>query len=282
MKKVLLTTSALTLLAGAAVADVSLSGYGRMGVTYSGVTGATTTYSRFRLNIVGSTQSDGGLTFGAWSRIQTTQTTTGTSARVSGHKVWVSNGTMTLTLGNTGGAVAQSANIWGCGVGFTGACNDMADNSFTTHDSNSSTGGGAELVRLDFSLGSANISVSGGNSNRNEIAANFSLGSASVGIGYSDDSGFTPTTFLNVSMDAGSAKIGLRTANNSLGTGYIAWVNYGMGSGSLYAYAGNNNAGSSEYGVSYAMPLGGGVTAKVALWSTGGTAMASAGAQFNF
>ncbi|MFQ5439155.1 MAG: porin, partial [Paracoccaceae bacterium] len=75
MKKVLLTTSALTLLAGAAAAGVSLSGYGRIGVTYNGGTGVSATYSRFRLNITGTTQTDGGLTFGAWVRINSTQTT---------------------------------------------------------------------------------------------------------------------------------------------------------------------------------------------------------------
>ena len=36
MKKVLLTTSALTLLAGAAAADVSMGGYARIGVSNTG------------------------------------------------------------------------------------------------------------------------------------------------------------------------------------------------------------------------------------------------------
>ena len=36
MKKILLTTSALTLLAGAAAADVNLSGYGRIGISTTG------------------------------------------------------------------------------------------------------------------------------------------------------------------------------------------------------------------------------------------------------
>ncbi|MFQ5437773.1 MAG: hypothetical protein ACE5DK_02970, partial [Paracoccaceae bacterium] len=139
-------------------------------------------------------------------------------------------------------------------------------------------------ARLDFALGSANVSVSGGGNADNEIAANFAIGSAKVGFGYSDDNlfaGAQPTTWANVSFDAGSATAGLRYATNNTGNGYIAWVNYSMGSGSVYAYGGNS-FGSNEFGLSYAVPLGGGVTAKVAVWSTGGTTMASAGAQFNF
>ncbi len=283
MKKVLLTTSALTLLAGAAAADVSLSGYGRMGIIYTGGVGAAT-YSRFRLSITGSTETDGGLSFGAWARIQSTQvgpTGSGVSAAVSGHSVWVSNGTMTLTMGNTGGAVAAAANIWGCGVGFAGSCADLADNSFGNHTSNSSTSGGINQVRLDFTLGSANVSISGGNGNNTEIAANFSMGTATVGAGYALDA-TTPTTWLNISFDAGSATLGLRTAMNSTGTGYIAHVTYGTGNGSLYGYAGTNLSGATTYGAEYSTSLGGGVTASVALWSLGGTSFASAGAQFNF
>lgn len=307
MKKVLLTTTAMTLLAGAAAADVSLSGYGRIGVTYNQATATTATYSRFRLNITGTTETDGGLTFGAWTRLQTTSggatmgagsstsaftfTTTGSSVFThtvthpnqngfSGHTVWVSNGTMTLTLGNTGGAVAQTAGIWGCGVGFNGQCNDMADNSFGNHATNSSTGSGTSIVRLDFALGSANVSVSGGNGSASEVAVGFSAGSMNVSGGYVDST--TPTTFLNASFDAGSATIGIRGASNSTGTGYIAHVTYGMGAGAIYAYAGNNLAGSDEFGVEYSHSLGGGVTASVAVYSTGGSIKASGGAHFNF
>ncbi len=284
MKKVLLTTSALSLLAGAAAADVSLSGYGRIGVVYTGLFGVTTTYSRYRLNLVGSTETDGGLSFGAWTRIQSTSfgTSGGTApGAVTNHRVWVSNGTMTLTLGNAGGAVAAAAGIWGCGVGFTGSCVDMADPSFANHTSSSTGGAGPGVVRVDFALGGANVSVSGGNGNTTEVAANFALGGANVGIGYAATA-TSPTTWLNVSFDAGSANVGVRGASNAGGTGWVAHVTYGLGAGAIYAYGGTNLAGSSTYGAEYSVGLGGGVTASVALWSLGGSSFASAGAQFNF
>ncbi len=286
MKKVLLTTSALTLLAGAAAADVSLSGYGRIGVRYNGVT--TTTYNRVRLNVTASTETDNGLTFGAWFRMQATNTSAAATVAMAptGGAVWISNGMGTITVGNTGGAIAAAANIFGCGVGFAGACNDMADNSFTNHVTTASTSSGPNTVRVDFALGSANISLSGGHTAAGaaqnvEVAANFAVGGATIGLGY-EAAAVSPTTWANVSFDAGSATVGLRTAFSGGATGYIAHVTYGMGAGAIYAYGGNNLLGSNEYGIEYSHGLGGGVTASVAVFSTGGVTNASAGAHFNF
>ena len=66
MKKVLLTTSALTLLAGAAAADVSLGGHARIGISNSD--GSTTNYQRNQITFTGSATSDGGLTLSSWTR----------------------------------------------------------------------------------------------------------------------------------------------------------------------------------------------------------------------
>ena len=50
MKKILLSTSALTLLAGAAAADVNVSGYGRIGI--SSKDGASSQYTRVELRLL--------------------------------------------------------------------------------------------------------------------------------------------------------------------------------------------------------------------------------------
>ena len=65
MKKVLLTTSALTLLAGAAAA-VDIGGYARIGI--SNADGATTNYLRNQITFTGSASTDGGLTMSTWTR----------------------------------------------------------------------------------------------------------------------------------------------------------------------------------------------------------------------
>ena len=66
MKKILLTTSALTLLAGAAAADVSVGGYARIKSLLAD--GATTNYLRNQITFSGSATTDGGLTLGTWTR----------------------------------------------------------------------------------------------------------------------------------------------------------------------------------------------------------------------
>lgn len=281
MKKVLLTTTALTLLAGAAAAEVSIAGTSRIGITSTG--GTTVTTYRTRINVSMSGTTDGGLTFGAFTRAQM-----GTGTGVfSGSRVWVSNGTATLTLGNAGGAIAQNAGIWGCAVGFTGSCADMASQTFSWA-SFSSAGGGANVARLDFALGSASISLSGGNGNDTEVAASFSMGNASVSVGYDAGAVSTGGTQLGLSMDAGSAKVGLHYAAETGGatTGYTAYVSAPVGAGSIYAFAGNAITAaattSQVYGVSYSQSLGGGATAAVSLRSVGGTVTTDAGLKFAF
>ena len=125
MKKVLLTTSALTLLAGAAAADVSVGGYSRIGIQNSGST--TTNVLRNQITFSGSATSDGGLTLSAWTRTRNSASGSkfaGTSA-FAGPQLTVSNGAVTLALGNATGAIGSHAGaaVWGCGSIMWG-CDD--------------------------------------------------------------------------------------------------------------------------------------------------------------
>ncbi|NOX73383.1 MAG: porin [Alphaproteobacteria bacterium] len=319
MKKILLTTTALTMLAGAAAAEISLSGSGRIGVTSTGGTTAVT--HRFRVNFNASGETDGGLTFGAYVRAnmnggQGNTSTIVTSAGPDGimgtlddvtstisvppraigaPRLWIGNGTATLTVGNASGAVAQAGKIWGCGIGFTGACNDLASTAWSWA-SHSSGGAGPSVVRLDFALGSANVSISGGSAsggaaNDTEVAVNFAMGAATVGVSYDNGTLGTGGTTLNVAFDAGSANIGVAYARSDNGfSGYNANVKYGMGAGTLYAGAGTQIIGTggaatataATWFVSYMQSLGGGATAGVSMRSTGGTLTTDAGVKFSF
>ncbi len=280
MKKVLLTTSALTLLAGAAAADLSFSGTGRIGVTSTGGTTAVT--HRFRININGSGQTDGGLTYGAYVRINMNG---GVVGAIGAPRLWISNGTATLTVGNAGGAVATNGNIWGCGVGFTGSCVDQANSSFTWA-SHSSGGAGGSVIRVDFALGSANVSISGGNasggpSNNTEVAASFNLGNAKVGLSYDNGVGAVGGTQLNASFDAGSAKVGVRLARTNAGlTGGVVSVGYGMGNGTLYVGGGKTittagTVSTSTAFISYSASLGGGASWAISARKLGTAASAT-------
>ena len=184
MKKVLLTTSALTLLAGAAAADVSMGGYARLGVSNSD--GATTNYQRNQITFTGSAATDGGLTLSSWTRYRQSagaSVYSGTGA-FAAPRLSISNGAMTLTAGNAAGAIGANSGLWGCGAVMWG-CADVTNDSWSWA-STSSTGTGPNVVRLDMALGGASVSLSGGNGNDTEASLSMALGGGSIGVGYDE------------------------------------------------------------------------------------------------
>ncbi|MCB1366515.1 MAG: porin [Rhodobacteraceae bacterium] len=298
MKKILLTTTALTLLAGAAAADVNVGVTARMGVrsdsaTVAGPLGAasgSTTFNRMRINVTASGETDGGLTFGAFARIQSGQgyrmALTGV---MNGSNVWISNGMMTLTVGNTSGAVGNTSGVYGVGgcgfspdVDYLEYCANVIGRA-NTFPSYSSGGAGPNVVRLDFSLGSATVSLSRNQSAavgvaNNEVAVSFALGSATIGIGYDDGNIVGASslggTYVNATMDLGSANVGLSYVQYNgvgAGTSWLVKASMGLGSGRVGVFAANDSDTGmtvderNRYGLNYSQSLGGGATAIIAL-----------------
>lgn len=193
MKKILLTTSALTLLAGAAAADVSVGGYARIGVSNSNAAKSATdatkvgtqTYLRNQITFTGSATTDGGLTLSTWTRYRHSASASkfaGTGA-FAAPRLSISNGAMTLTAGNAGGAINANSGMWGCGTVMWGCADVVGSWDWA---STSSTGTGPNVVRLDMALGGASVSLSGGNGNDTEASVSMALGGGSVGIGYDE------------------------------------------------------------------------------------------------
>ena len=194
MKKILLTTSALTLLAGAAAAEstVNLNGYARIGIsnntapvsTTDATKIGTTNYLRNRLTFTGSATSDGGLTFSTWARWRHSASSNKFASLqgISAPHFSVSNGAITLVMGNATGAMGSYGGVWGCG-GVMWGCHGNVDQAYD-HASGSSVGTGPDVVRLDMALGSATVSISGGNDNDSEVALAMPLGGGSVNVGY--------------------------------------------------------------------------------------------------
>ena len=193
MKKILLTTSALTLLAGAAAADVSVGGYARIGISNSsalvdstdttkGKVG-TQTYLRNQITFTGSATTDGGLTLGTWTRYRQSASSSKFSGMGSfaAPRLSISNGSMTLTAGNAGGAINANSGMWGCGAVMWGCADVVGSWDWA---STASTGTGDNVVRLDMALGGASVSLSGGNDNDTEASVSMSLGGGSLGVGY--------------------------------------------------------------------------------------------------
>ena len=211
MKKILLTTSALTLLAGAAAADVSLGGLARIGVSNSNAATSATdatkvgtqTYLRNQITFTGSATSDGGLTLSSWTRYRQSAGSSkfsGTGA-FAAPRLSISNGAMTLTAGNAGGAINANSGMWGCGTVMWGCADVVGSWDWA---STSSTGTGPNVVRLDMALGGASVSLSGGNGNDTEASVSMALGGGSVGIGY-DEGHVTDAVAARVAVKAVAA-----------------------------------------------------------------------------
>ena len=283
MKKVLLTTSALTLLAGAAAA-VDVGGYARIGIQNSG--GTTTNYLRNQITFTGSASTDGGLTMSTWTRYRHSASSSlfaGTGA-FAAPRISVSNGAMTSTAGNAGGALNANAGIWGCGAAMWG-CSDLLGAGIWDWASTSSTGAGPNVVRLDMGLGGASVSVSGGNGNDTEFSVSVPAGSGSIGIGYDQNSSHAngQTTHLNYSGTASGMSVGVKLAQVQGGnTGYIGSVTAPMGGGSVYVFAGKNLQADNVYGLRYNQSLGGGASLQAGMTSDNGTTTVGAGVAFGF
>jgi len=278
MKKVLLTTSALTLLAGAASA-VDVGGYARIGISNSGST--TTNYLRNQITFTGSASTDGGLTMSTWTRYRHSASSSkfsGTGA-FSAPRISVSNGAMTLTAGNAGGAINANSGMWGCGSVMWGCADVVGSWDWA---STSSTGAGPNVVRLDMALGGASVSVSGGNGNDTEAALSVPMGGGSVGIGFDQNASANQTISVNWSGTMAGMSAGLRTSQSNGATGYIGNVSAPMAAGSVYIFAGKTLAGANNYGLRYNQSLGGGASMQAGVTSAGGTTTVGAGVAFGF
>ena len=278
MKKVLLTTSALTLLAGAASA-VDIGGYARIGISNAG--GATTNYLRNQITFTGSASTDGGLTMSTWTRYRHSAAASvfsGTGS-LAAPRISVSNGAMTLTAGNAGGAINANSGMWGCGAAMWGCADVVGSWDWA---STSSTGAGPNVVRLDMALGGASVSVSGGNGNDTEASLSVPMGGGSVGIGFDQNSAANQTISVNWSGTMAGMSAGLRTSQSGGSTGYIANVSAPMAAGSVYVFAGKTLGGANNYGLRYNQSLGGGASMQAGVTSAGGTTTVGAGVAFGF
>jgi outer membrane protein OmpU len=105
MKKILLATSAFALMAGAASAEIALSGSARMGLVYAddGTDSSTFFSSRVRIVFTASGETDSGLSFGASVR-HDQDDAPGSGLANGDNTVFISGAFGKLTMGDVGGA----------------------------------------------------------------------------------------------------------------------------------------------------------------------------------
>ncbi len=272
MKKLLLATSALTLMAGAASAEVALSGSARMGLVYNGTlnagSGETFFSSRVRIVFTASGETDSGLSFGASMRADQQG---GNNNDAGGDQDGDSNGDSTvfisgafgkLTMGDVGGA-ADALVGQVSGVGY-GPNDDLQEIGFigTTKTAvyyEYSTGG------FTFGLGAGqlyNVDGAADTADEMNIAVKYATDAYSVALGY-ETSDTDDALHLGASATLGSATLKARVTDRDTeaDTQWAVSVDYAISATTLTAFYtdfGDND--TQHYGIGAAYDLGGGAS----------------------
>ena len=293
MKKFLIASTALVAMAGAAAAEVKISGDARFGLQYNGANAVKTSLEkRMTVNIDGSTTADNGVTFGARVRIRSDEVA-GTA--VSGARVFARSGGLTVAAGNILGALESTPNLYGPSVGLTGlgwsGLTTNVDRGGATHDANyfdwdsfSSRGNGAEGIEVIYSMGDfaghvsySSSKLNGVNAAARRLAAygayTFSGWTVALAIQDADTArDVQDKVVLTASGKIGDFGIGFGVAQNGKGakavggkiTKYALNGSYTMGATTVSGYIANQNVlpvatgSKSSFGLGVSYDLGGG------------------------
>ncbi len=277
MKKVLIASTALVMIAGAAAAEVKVSGTARMGIVYDGNDAVFS--SRVRVIFDMSGETDGGLAFGASMRAdQNGGNTDGTDNGDS--TVFISGAFGKLTMGDVSGGpdalVGQTS-----GVGF-GPNDGLQEIGFLGTDK---TAAYYEYTSGAFTVGvgagqTNGVAADDTTANQVNIAVKYAASNYSVALGYETADGdtdintgsFVPGTVDQISASAsatfGAATIKARVSDRStLNTAFSVSVDYAMGATTLTGFYtdfgtdGVNIGESTQHvGIGAAYDLGGGAT----------------------
>ncbi|MEM1073815.1 MAG: porin [Pseudomonadota bacterium] len=167
MKKILIASTALVGTASVAAAEVTLSGYGRFGIQYDENRGTdaapeeeTRLESRWRLNIDGVTETDGGIRFAARVRVQADEESDGSvgTGEINSPRYQVSFGGFRVRVGNISGVTDASdvVNYFGIEpglVGKTGQYATFGGGVLGAFDAYSSTGQGPTGINVKYEAG---------------------------------------------------------------------------------------------------------------------------------
>jgi outer membrane protein OmpU len=299
MKKILFATTALVATAGVAAADVSFSGYGRMGAVnnFAGVTGV---YTRIRLQVDMTTEADNGLEFGARMRHQVTSFNGGWAAGAfSAARFHAKAGGLEVGVGNIQGAIewmpgiymnSQSASVGLSGLGFLDTVGGLSGPGFAW-DAFSSTGGGAATrqgVEVKYAAGDFGVHLSYSTTAANDRLAahvSYTFNDWTVALGMQDSTLVAEDMWVvTASGKVGPANLSLGYADVN-GTGQITLRGqFEVGAATrIDAYVTSVDVTGEAYGLGVSHSLGGGASleAGIARNQAGNTA-ADLGVRFNF
>lgn len=288
MKKILLASTAVFGLAGAAAADVSLSGYAEMGIK-GGSAMETQFHQDIDVKFSLSGATDGGLSFGATIDLDevTSSAEVGGSGTFNKSSVWISGEFGKVTLGDTDGAfdwamtevsgLTSIADDHSSHAGFNGngGLDGTYDGQIARYEYSFGDYSVAASVELDDSIANADAVFGVG------FKGKADMGGASLGygVGYQTVSGGDDIAgvSINASMDGGfSAGLNYSSRNSASAsddwnhTGLV--VGYTTGALSLEANYGKFDGGNTDsgYGLAANYDLGGGATVMAGYGDTDG------------
>lgn len=291
MKKVLLGTTALVMTAGAAAAEVSLSGYAEIGIRDAGASDVEL-HSDMDVSFSLSGESDNGLSFGA--KIDLDEVSGGIPADSGSDAVWVSGSFGTITIGDTDGGFDWAMSEVGALTAITDDHTTHAGFAFNSGLDGINDG---QVLRYDNSVGdlafalSAELDDAGaGDGDAIGVGVKASFGDISVGVGMQESDTYDVAGIsLGMSFGDVSATInysdGYQSSTNTDDTHMGIGVTYTSGALSLHANYGEfDNAGDDGFGLAANYDLGGGAVAMFGYGSDNGAGDAfwSAGLGLSF
>ena len=188
MKKVLFATSALVMSAGFAVAEVAVSGDGRMGVIYDGDDVQFSSRARVLFTLTG--ESDAGLSFGGQFRVDQQDEAGGKASDGTAGVVWISGTYGKLSMGDpVGAAEAAIGDLYAIGYTDGTFAGDMEEVTYLVGDGANTDQGPTILYEYSIDNIGFFASATDGNGGDDEVAyslaANYDAGNWKAGLAYS-------------------------------------------------------------------------------------------------
>jgi len=283
MKNILLATTALVMTTGFAAAEVATTGTARMGI--KSTDGIASEEYRMQINLTGSTTTDSGIAFSAFTRMRIDEAfTTNTDSNgdtstddngFNGARIQAKVGGFTVQMGNASGASATRVNLYPAIVGLDG-WGDFQTAAYSAADGHTeatSNGNGQGQTRIDYDMGDWGVSISKdiASSSDTEYAASYTMGSVTAAVGFLNaDAADANATFASVTADVGALNVGLSYIDSELvdDTTYAVGASYAVSDvltlNALYASAGDTGSfmTSDVNAVGFKYSLGGSVTLK--------------------
>ncbi len=310
MKKVLLGTTALVMSAGAAAADVSLSGYAEIGIKDAGGASSVEFHHDLDVTFKLSGETDNGLTFGATIDLDEIDhdTAAGDGGGIGGdsgsHSVFVSGSFGTITMGDTDGAFDAALTEVDS---LTSIADDhTAHSGFSGNDGLDGYNDG-QILKYNYSFGeivfdvSAELDDTAGSDDVIGVGVRWSgdVGGGSglaIGVGFQDN-GVVDISGVSVRADMGGFEILANYTDHSTEGDYTAiGLVYSAGAATFHANYGEKSgntdgavtapcggaASCDGFGLAVNYDLGGGATAMVGYGDSSGSSTWSAGLGLSF